>query len=634
MDTKIKENEISTLKLKILTANMAYRDGHPTMSDQAFDDLCEKYRSLVSAEVYSLFRDTLHEVAGKVRHPFVMGSLNKLKAEEPEEVLKFIKEHISTTLNISAKVDGISSRAHYENGKLVSLTSRGDGYFGEDFTPKMLFIKDLPKQISFNGSVDIRGELVIHSEDFADMSGYANARNACAGIMNRKDWNEKDISKISFVAYTVLGTMFGKSKQFIELEKNGFNVAWHFDYTSVRYRNPDFIKTLIKDASQDFGYDTDGLVLCDSTYRNEDKYRPDACKAFKINQQVATTRLLDVKWSGPSKDGFFVGVGIIDPVTLGGATIERVTLHNLDFIAKHNLMYGSVVKVLRSGDVIPKLVEVVENDSHCRPIELPSACPACGAVLIRDGINMRCANHECANQVVHRLVSFIKKLGVKSVSNATLTNLGITSFERLMLFIPDRSYKSQIKLYDELYTKVFSQSKEKLLCAMNFVGLSETLVGKIISHYGIDMVMSADFGKNISEGQLPNGVGQTTIAAFLAGLPEAQQHVNLVVNDMRWHWTEGDPKTFKPTVVSKGSICVTGSLKFGSRSKFLEFAKEHGYESKSSVSKDLTYLINNDTTSNSSKNKKAKEFGVKILSEDDFLKLTNDSEIENCLFEL
>lgn len=634
MDTKIKENEISTLKLKILTANMAYRDGHPTMSDQAFDDLCEKYRSLVSAEVYSLFRDTLHEVAGKVRHPFVMGSLNKLKAEEPEEVLKFIKEHISTTLNISAKVDGISSRAHYENGKLVSLTSRGDGYFGEDFTPKMLFIKDLPKQISFNGSVDIRGELVIHSEDFADMSGYANARNACAGIMNRKDWNEKDISKISFVAYTVLGTMFGKSKQFIELEKNGFNVAWHFDYTSVRYRNPDFIKTLIKDASQDFGYDTDGLVLCDSTYRNEDKYRPDACKAFKINQQVATTRLLDVKWSGPSKDGFFVGVGIIDPVTLGGATIERVTLHNLDFIAKHNLMYGSVVKVLRSGDVIPKLVEVVENDSHCRPIELPSACPACGAVLIRDGINMRCANHECANQVVHRLVSFIKKLGVKSVSNATLTNLGITSFERLMLFIPDRSYKSQIKLYDELYTKVFSQSKEKLLCAMNFVGLSETLVGKIISHYGIDMVMSADFGKNISEGQLPNGVGQTTIAAFLAGLPEAQQHVNLVVNDMRWHWTEGDPKTFKPTVVSKGSICVTGSLKFGSRSKFLEFAKEHGYESKSSVSKDLTYLINNDTTSNSSKNKKAKEFGVKILSEDDFLKLMNDSEIENCLFEL
>lgn len=634
MDTEIKENEISTLKLKILTANIAYRDGHPTMSDQAFDDLCEKYRSLVSAEVYSLFRDTLHEVAGKVKHPFMMGSLNKLKAEEPEEVLKFIKKHISTTLNISAKVDGISSRAHYEDGKLVSLTSRGDGYFGEDFTPKMLFIKDLPKQISFNGSVDIRGELVIHNKDFVDMSGYANARNACAGIMNRKDWNEKDVAKISFVAYTVLGAMFGKSKQFIELEKNGFNTAWHFDYTSVRYCKPDFVKTLIKDASQDFGYETDGLVLCDSTYRNEDKYRPDACEAFKINQQAATTRLLDVEWSGPSKDGFFVGVGIIDPVTLGGAMIERVTLHNLDFIAKHNLMYGSVVKVLRSGDVIPKLVEVVENNSHCRPIELPNACPACGATLIRDGINMRCINHECVNQVIHRLVSFIKKLGVKSASNATLMNFGITSFEQLMLFIPDRNYKSQIKLYDELYTKVFSQSKEKLLCAMNFVGLSETLVGKIIDHYGIDIVMSTDFGKNILEGQLPNGVGQATITAFLARLPEAQQHVNLVVNDMRWHWTDSDLKALKPVVVSKGSICVTGSLKFGSRSKFLEFVKEHGYEPKSGVSKDLTYLINNDMTSNSFKNKKAKEFGVKILSEDDFLKLVNDSEIESDLFEL
>lgn len=634
MGIEIKENEISALELKISAANKAYRDGHPTMSDQAFDDLCDRYRSLVSAEVYSLFRDTLHEVAGKVKHPFVMGSLNKLKAEEPEEVLRFIKEHISTTLNISAKVDGISSRAHYEDGRLVSLTSRGDGYFGEDFTSKMVFIKGLPKQISLGGSVDVRGELVICDEDFANMSGYANARNACAGIMNRKDWDKNDVSKISFVAYTVLGTVFNKSKQFTELEENGFNVAWHFDYTSAWYGNSDFIETLVKDASQDFGYDTDGLVLCDSTYRNEDKYRPDACEAFKINQQVATTRLLDVEWSGPSKDGFFVGVGIIDPVTLGGATIERVTLHNLDFIAKHNLMYGSVVKVLRSGDVIPKLIEVVENDSHCRPIELPSVCPACGATLVRDGINMRCVNHDCANQVIHRLVSFIKKLGVKSASNATLANFGITSFERLVLFIPDRSYKSQVKLYDELYAKVFSQSKEKLLCAMNFVGLSETLVGKIVGHYGIDAVMSADFGKNISEGQLPNGVGQATIAAFLAGLPEAQRYVNLVVNDMRWHWTESDTKAFKTTAVSKGSICVTGSLKFGSRQKFLEFAKEHGYEPKSGVSKGLNYLINNDTTSNSSKNRKAKELGVKILSEDDFLKLVNDSEIENSLFEL
>lgn len=632
MDTETKENEISALELKISAANRAYRDGHPTMSDQVFDDLCDKYRNLVSVEAYSLFRDTLHEVAGKVKHPFIMGSLNKLKAEEPEEVLKFIKEHISTTLNISAKVDGISSRAHYEDGRLMSLTSRGDGYFGEDFTPKMAFIKGLPKQISLGGSVDVRGELVIRNEDFASMSGYANARNACAGIMNRKDWAEKDVSKISFVAYTILGTTFDKAKQFTELEENKFNVAWHFDYTSAWYNSLDFIKTLVKDASQDFGYDTDGLVLCDSAYRNEDKYRPDACEAFKINQQVATTRLLDVEWSGPSKDGFFVGVGIIDPVTLGGATIERVTLHNLDFIVKHNLMYGSVVKVLRSGDVIPKLVEVVENDSHCRPIEIPNVCPACGAVLVRDGINMRCVNHDCADQVIHRLVSFIKKLGVKSASNATLANFGITSFERLMLFIPDRSYKSQVKLYDELYAKVFSQSKEKLLCAMNFVGLSEILVGKIINHYGIAAVMEPGFtGKDTNT--LPNGIGEITLSAFVKSLPEAQKHVNMVVNDQRWHYTETAIEHAN-MISEKGTICVTGSLKFGSRSKFLEFAKEHGYESKSGVSKGLTYLVNNDINSNSSKNKKAKELGIKILSEDEFMKIAINDKVDDSLFAL
>ncbi len=618
---------IDELKKQILAANKAYRDGHPTMSDQAFDSLCEELEKLVPADEFNAFRDSLHEAKGKVKHPFTMGSLNKTKAEEPEEVKKFIRDHVTTCLNVSAKVDGISSRAHYENGKLVSLTSRGDGSFGESLDDKMHFIKCLPESISITEPVDIRGELVICKSDFESMDGYANARNACAGIMNRKDWRKEDVSHVSFIAYTVLGPKYCKSEQFHILEANGFTTAWNTDYTPAHYTKPDFVEHLFNDASQSFSYDTDGLVICDSTYRNEEKYRPDAQVAFKTNQQVATTKLVDIEWSGPSKDGFYVAIGIIDPVELGGATIERVTLHNLDFIAKHNLMYGSMVKVIRSGDVIPKLVEVIENDSHCVPIEIPTTCTCCGSTLVRDGINMRCTNHDCAEQVIYRLAGFIKKLGVKSASNATLANFGITSFEKLVAFTPDKKYKSQVKLYDELYAKVFSQSKEKLFGAMNFVGLSETSIGKIVNYYGIDSIASSSFAEDILHKPLPSGIGQATMDAFLAGREEALKHMSMVVNDTRWHFTPGRSED-APAAEAKGTICVTGSLKFGSRSKFLEFAEKHGYEPKPGVSRGLTYLVNNDINSNSSKNRKAKELGVKILSEDDFMKLVEHDSVE------
>ena len=340
-------------------------------------------------------------------------------------------------------------------------------------------------------------------------------------------------------------------------------------------------------------------------------------------------------WEGPSKDGNFCPVGIVDPVELGGATISRVSIHNLDVLDELGLMYGSRIELKRSGDVIPHIERVVENSPSCKKIVPPTECSCCGSPLVRDGINMRCMNKDCPDQVVHRLVNFIKKLGVKSASNATLKNFGLTSFDKLLAFKPDKKYKSEVKLYDELYAKVFSQSKEKILGAMNFVGLSETLIGKIVSYYGIDTVEDkTSFIATAKANPLPSGIGELTLDAFIEGLPEALDNMHKVINDTRWHWTPSQSSASRAKASAKGSICVTGSLKFGSRSKFLEFAAEHGYEAKSGVSKGLTYLINNDLTSNSSKNKKAKELGIKILSEDEFMKLATDSAVETGLFDL
>ena len=629
--------DIEELKKQISATNKAYRDGHPTMSDQAFDDLCEELEKSIPEEEYAAFRDALNEGKGKVKHPFIMGSLDKLKYESPEEVIDFIASLNDKYISISAKVDGISCRLHYEDNTLKSASTRGDGSFGVDITDKIKYVNCIPKSFG-RDPIDVRGELVIFKDDFEALNEnhngkFANPRNAVAGLINQKEWNADDIKHVTFVAYTILGPLYCKDEQFDILKSAGFNCAWNIISKKDDVLLDKECKKLFEQASQMLPYETDGLVICGASYRNEDKYRPDKCKAFKINQLVAQTRLIDVVWEGPSKDGYFCPVGLVDPIELGGSTISRVSCHNIDIIEKLGLMYGSTIEILKSGDVIPHIERVVENDSSCSKIELPMECPCCGSKLVRDGISMRCINKKCSDQVVHRLTGFIKKLGVKSASNATLKNFGLTSFEKLIAFTPDKKYKSEVKLYDELYAKVFSQSKEKLLCAMNFVGLSEISIGKIVSHYGYDVVASSSF-KDTALASLPNGIGQTTLNKFIEDLPEALEYVNMVTNDVRWHYVQSDLDASSASSAIKGSICVTGSLNFGSRSKFLEFAKQHGYESKSGVSKGLTYLVNNDISSNSSKNRKAKELGIKILSETDFMKLVEGNDLECSLQEL
>lgn len=636
---------IEELKNRIIEANKAYRSGSAIMSDLEFDSLLEEYQKTATIDEYNAFRNSLHEVKGKVKHPFIMGSLDKLKTEEPETIFKFIKENVKTKLNVSAKVDGISCRLHYENGILKSASTRGDGEFGEDITDKIKFVRHVPTTLSIKDPIDIRGELVIFKSDFMKMTGFANPRNACAGIMNRKDWSADDVKNISFVAYTILGPKYQKCQQFHLLETERFCTAWYDEYSKSTCENEDFVDKLFELANSEHEYECDGLVICDSTYYNESKYRPDACCAVKINQLTATTKLIDVAWEGPSKNGLIIPVGLIQPTDLGGSTISRVTLHNLDFIQEKNLKYGSAISIVKSGDIIPKVVALIENDNSCRDIDIPTECPCCGSTLVREGVNMRCINTECGDQIVTQLALFIKKLGVKSASEKTLKNFGITSFSKLLSFKPNPKYKSEMKLVDELNSKMFTRSKKDLFYAMDFMGLSEIMLSKIVDFYGLDKIEEydhlefklntvSDFQSFYGSAVLPLGIGEITLQKFLDGLHGPLVVVNKIISDSRWHYSEvtlGNTEQKNQTI---GSICVTGSLKFGSRNKFLDFAKQNGYESKSGVVKGLTYLINNDINSTSSKNKKAKQLGIRIISEDEFMKIVSNSAIESELFKL
>lgn len=610
------------LKSKISAANIAYRSGTPIMSDQAFDDLCDEYQKLVSEDEWSAFRDSLHEVKGKVKHPFIMGSLDKLKFEEPVEVKKFIKTYSRNALNVSAKVDGISCRLHYEGGKLVSASTRGDGYYGEDLTDKIKHVKFIPKEVDMMklvaSEVDVRGELVILKDDFAKMSGFANPRNAVAGLMGRKDWKAEDIKHVSFIAYTILGDSFTKSSQFKTLNLWGFKIAWNIE---IERPYSKIVDELFELASQEFGYETDGLVLADSEYVNEDKYRPDACKAFKINQLVAETTVVDVVFEGPSKNGAFVPVAVLDPVELGGATISRCSLYNLDFIKKMDIKYGSRVKLMRSGDVIPKIIEVLPSSNKLADIIVPDECPVCGSKLVRDGVNMKCCNDACGDKLLHQAVDFIKRLGVKSASEASLKKFGISCIADLVKFQADPKYKSEVKFENELLAKVFSRSKQTILAAMPFEDLGETLINKIVDFYGYDNI---EAGKPFAG--LPDGIGDITLQKFKDRILDNLKLVNMFINDSRYNCLESTSVNQAATQKNGMSVCFTGKLNTMSRSQAAKLAEDNGFEVKGGVNKGLTYLVTNDTESGSSKNRKAKELGTKVISEAEFLKLCSESE--------
>lgn len=611
------------LKSRIVSANAAYRDGSPVMDDISYDALLDQYKTLVDSAEFEEFVATLHEKAGKVANEFLLGSLNKLKVQEPDAITAFIGKYVKTGLNVSAKVDGISCRIRYKGGKLVSANTRGDGYYGEDLTDKIFSVKSVPHAIQFDGDLDVRGELVILKEDFATMGCDKNSRNVCAGIMNRKrsskEWNEEDLKKVSFVPYTILDAKHSKKEQFEILEKFGFDTTWHrsFEPGYFEKNGLDAVEELAKYATQDLPYAIDGVVISDDSYINEEKYRPDAQMAVKTNALEAETTLIDVQWEGPSKDGSFCPVAIIEPTELGDSCIGRATLHNLDYISELGLKCGSRVILQKAGDIIPKITECVSTPANAVDIEIISECPCCGSKLVRDGVNMRCVNPECRTQKIYQIEHFIKKLGVMNASFKTLESFGIDSYEKLVAFVPDSKRKVETKFATELKNKVFTRSEIDLFSALNIRDLGETLQKKIIDFYGWDNIKNPKFEFK----GLPDGIGEITLEKFKASYARNLAIVGLFTCDVRYSYDASSVKSEKKQT-GKGSVCFTGALSMprGEASKLAEAA---GYEVKSSVTKGLTYLVTPDPNSGSSKNEKAKKYGTKVIDEAEFMKLVD-----------
>ena len=622
---------IDTLKQKIIDANIKYRSGENSgYTDEEFDNLCETLQSSISIEEFNVFRNSLNEgmieeYGKKINHKYIAGSLDKIKYETPDEVKSFIRKVVKNKLNVSAKVDGLTGILHYKNGTLIGCATRGNGSVGISITEKAKHINGIPKKISIKDEIFVRGELVISKINYDKIEG-TSPRNIVSGLINRKDICETELSYIDFIAYTIMGPKYPKIIQLEDLEYNGFNVVKYVNLDIEECYSNVIVEQLFELTQQlNTDYEIDGLVLCDTEYLNEEKYRPDNQVAFKTNQQTFETRLIDVEWQGPSKDGRMNCLGILEPCDCGGVVVSKCTLHNLDFIKQTGVKIGDIVQITRSGDVIPKFIKVTQTSENSVEIQQPETCPCCGSDLIQEGPFIYCKNETCEDKMTYQVMHFIKKCGVENASFKTLKNFKISSIESLLTFSANSKYKSEVKFVHELLNKVFSKDEKELFIKLNMKDVGEILLKKIVEYYGWTKIVTHDVEKYPKYG-LPDGIGEITMEKFISCYRKNLKYVGMIVSDNRYHYNQEEHKPKNQAEII-GSICFTGSLNTMSRTEASKLAESKGYLVKNSVSKGLTYLVTNDKTSGSSKNKKAQQLGTEIINEEEFLALVSDNLI-------
>ena len=267
------------------------------------------------------------------------------------------------------------------------------------------------------------------------------------------------------------------------------------------------------------------------------------------------------------------------------------------------------------------------HDLYGSPVE----CPSCGTPLVTTDMDVFCPNENCKAKILMVVSQFIKKLEIKNISVASLESFGINSFQGLLEFRPEKKYKSQMKFYKELETKLFkASSPQEIFCALNFHGLNSILLNKLISFYGWETIKKVSSDPDaftvLRELGLPAGIGEIMLEKFCVYLNKNMELAKMFCADSRYCYEES---TVKPeTKQSNGkSICFTGALRTMGRGAASKLAEEAGYEVKTSVTKGLTFLVTNDPDSGSSKNRKAQSYGTKIIDENEFIKLVKNNSI-------
>lgn len=631
-----------------------YQEAQEIMSNYEYDRLYDELKELEDELGITLSNSPTVNVGYEVvselpkeRHESPMLSLDKTK--EVEELKNFVGDQ---KVLISWKMDGLTVVLTYRDGKLYKAVTRGNGEVGEVITNNAKVFKNVPVQIAYQGELILRGEAVIGYKDFEKINQeiedvdarYKNPRNLCSGSVRQLNNQITAKRNVMFYAFTLVqadGVDFQNSRacQMEWLKSQGFTTVEYYMVTRDTVED-EVAKFSSKISENDFP--SDGLVLTydDIAYGRSlgrtAKFPRDSF-AFKWQDEIRETVLREIEWS-PSRTGLINPVAIFDPIELEGTTVSRASVHNISIMEELELGIGDRIEVYKANMIIP---QIAENLTRSGVKDIPCKCPVCqGETKIRQVGNAKalyCMNPECQAKHVKSFALFVSRdaLNIEGLSEATLEKFISRGYIHTFadIFHLDQ-YKEKIQKMEGFGEKSYKKLTESIEKART------TTLPRVIYSLGIagiglanakvicrELKYDVESLLKVSEEELNEiqGVGEVLAKAFVGYFADAKHVENFrrLLNEL----TIPEETVTKQQIFEGVNFVITGSVKhFANRGEVKELIESLGGKVTGSVTSKTNYLINNDVTSTSSKNKKANELGIPIISEETFLKLVNQGE--------
>lgn len=644
MNNKI--NDIKSLVHKLnIYRDEYYNNNNSIISDREYDNLFDRLVTLEKETGYILSNSPTQSVGytslsqlQKVKHSHPLLSLGKTT-----DIQEFIKYFGNNDCVIMAKLDGLTCSLTYDNGKLVRAESRGDGEVGEDITHNAKVFSNIPTDIPFKGKLEVDGECIITYDEFERIkkredTEYKNPRNLVSGSVRQLNKEVAARRNIQFIAWK----LYSAEGIDIKYLSQGFDFLLQLGFDVVPHYNNSF-NTIdwIKEDCEKKQIPIDGVVgmFDDIEYGNSlgrTGHHPRHSLAYKFYQEENETTLIDIEWS-TSRTGLVNPVAIFEPVEIDGTTVSRATLNNVSIIKELELGIGDTITVIKANQIIPK---ITQNLTRSNTYQIPLTCPVCGSQLIIKNDNGRemlyCINNHCKAILHDKIANFATReamniVGISEERLRSLMDMGfITNFESLYNLKKYRDEIAKAKGFgessiDNLINAIEASRKCQLnnaIVAIGIPGIGKS-AARTIAEYcettGADNTFQEFINLAMSgfDWSILPEMGRATSDNINAYVTENYNDIQPLVDILE---IEKPKKMNTGNDLDGKTFCITGKLvEFDNRNALVYNIETRGGKVVSSVTAKTQYLITNDKTSGSSKNKAAEKYGTKIISETEYI---------------
>ncbi len=625
-----------------------YQKAMPTISDAQYDLLLAELKDL--EQKFPEYQDPnsptkvvgsdLLSTSKSIAHLQPMYSLDNLFSVD--EVVNFWQKLGCPKLSMEPKFDGFSVNILYENGRLQYATTRGDGKQGENISANLQMIKALPQRIECTRKLEVRGEVFMPAKEFARLlaQGYtfANPRNAAVGAIKLKDSSQARNRRLQAYFYALgysQGLELGSQEEVLQfLQKQKFLVSPLSAFATTESEIKDYCAKLDKQREQ-LGFEIDGIVfkVDDFVLQKElgftSKY-PKWAMAYKFPAEQQVSELLEIEYN-VGRTGVVTPVAILQPVQISGSTVSRATLHNFAFLRSLDLHIGDKVTLIKSGEIIPKIIGVTTPARDGKEIELPTVCPVCGTKLKQGKFIVSCPNEDCPARSLKKIEHFVSKaaldivgLGPKQIKllsdNGMLKRIeDIYSLDYEKVLLLERQAEQSVQNLADSIQNSKEKPFGKVLYGLGISGVGEQISGVLASNFGsLEKLQSA----TLEDLRAVSDVGSVlaeNILAYFANLENLKTISAL--QDAGLKFALDDSQLNKGSLSGK-TFLVTGKLAQYKRQELKDLLASKGGKVLSAVSSKLDYLIVGDSPG--SKLGKAKKLGsVQVVLESDVGKLLN-----------